>query len=78
MFENISVNRDICGGKPCIKGTRIPVHMVLELIEQGLSFRQIQQDYYPHLSDQQIKDCIRYANALIKAEDIYFAEEITS
>ena len=78
MFENITVNKDICGGKPCLKGTRIPIYMVLELIEQGFSFQQIQRDYYPHLTDEQIKDCIRYATALIKNEDIYFAEEVVS
>jgi uncharacterized protein (DUF433 family) len=59
MFEHISVNPEICGGKPCIKGTRIPVYMVLELIEHGLTFDQIISDYYPQLKIEQIKACIQ-------------------
>jgi len=75
MFKYISVDPNICGGKPCIKGTRIPVYMVLELIEEGLGFDEIIQDYYPKLKPEQIKACIEYANSLVKEEDIYFVEE---
>ncbi|MFQ5685923.1 MAG: DUF433 domain-containing protein [Candidatus Scalindua sp.] len=46
MFERISVNSGICGGKPCVKWTRIPVHMVLELIEAEICFEKIIEDYY--------------------------------
>jgi len=63
MSEHISVNPEICGGKPCIKGTRIPVYMVLELVEQGIMFDQIMSDYYPQLNIDQIKACIQYANS---------------
>ena len=76
MFEQISVDPQICGGKPCIKGTRIPVYMLLELLEQGLNFQQIIQDYYPQIDVEQIKACINYANALVKDEEIYYAEEL--
>ena len=77
MFEYISVNPEVCGGKPCIKGTRIPVYMVLELVEHGLTFDQIISDYYPQLKIDQIKACIQYANSLVKEEDIVFAEEMS-
>ena len=75
MFDQISVNPKICGGKPCIKGTRIPVYMILELLEQGLSFEKITTDFYPQITDDQIKACIKFANSLVKNEDIFFAEE---
>lgn len=75
MFDQISVNPEICGGKPCIKGTRIPVYMILELVEQGFSFEKITEDLYPQLSFEQIKACINYANSLVKNEDVFFAEE---
>jgi len=75
MFERISVDPKICGGKPCIKGTRIPVTMVLELLEDGLSFDDILRDYYPTLTVADIRTCIEYARSLIEGEEVYFAEE---
>lgn len=78
MFERISANLTICGGKPCIKGTRIPVAMVLELIEDGLTFDDILQSYYPSLTVEDIRACIEYAKSLIEDQEIYFAEEVAS
>ena len=75
MFKRISVNSNICGGKPCIKGTRIPVYMILELVEEGISFDDILRDYYPHITKQDIKACIEYAKAIIENEEIHFAKE---
>ncbi len=70
MNEKISVNPNIHFGKPCIAGTRITVRNVLELINEGLSFEEIKQDYYPDLKTEDIKACVDYAIALISAEDI--------
>ena len=78
MFDLISVDPEICGGKPCIKGTRIPIYMILELLEQGFTFKKIKNDFYPQITINQIKACITYANSLVKNEDIFFAEEMTS
>ncbi len=75
MFERISVDPKICGGKPCIKGTRIPVTMVLELLEDGLSFEEILREYYPTLTAADIRACIEYARSLVEGEEVYFAEE---
>ncbi len=52
--------------------------MVLELIEDGVTFDQIKRDYYPELSDQDIRACIQYARALVDGEEVHFAEEISS
>lgn len=73
MNERISVNPNIHFGKPCVSGTRITVQSVLELINEGLSFEQIKQDYYPDLEIEDIKACMDYAIALISAEDIKVA-----
>jgi len=70
MFERITVNPDIHFGKPCIEGTRIPVQDVLELLAEGLSFEQIIKDYYPDINAEDIRACLRYAAALVAAEDI--------
>ena len=67
----IAVNPEIHFGKPCIAGTRITVQGVLELLDEGLSFETIVQDYYPDLAVEDIQACIQYAIALIAAEDIH-------
>ena len=73
MNERISVNPNIHFGKPCVAGTRITVQSVLELINEGLPFEEIRQDYYPDLKIEDIKACVDYAIALISAEDIRIA-----
>ena len=74
-FRRITVEPAKCGGKPCIRGTRITVTMILELIEDGLTFQQIIDDYYPQLSEQDIKACLEYARAVVEGEDIHFVDE---
>jgi uncharacterized protein (DUF433 family) len=71
MIARITVNPTIHFGKPCVKGTRIPVQSVLELLDEGLSFEQIIQEYYPDLEVEDIHACLQYAIALVAAEDIY-------
>ncbi|MGL4618430.1 MAG: DUF433 domain-containing protein [Waterburya sp.] len=69
-MDRIAVNSQIHFGKPCLAGTRITVQSVLELLNEGLSFENIIQDYYPDLEKEDIKACLQYAIALIAAEDI--------
>jgi uncharacterized protein (DUF433 family) len=71
MIERITVNPKIHFGKPCIVGTRITVQNVLELLDEGLSFNEIIQDYYPDLQVEDIRACLRYAIALVAAEEIH-------
>ncbi len=72
-MERIIVNPNIHFGKPVIKGTRITVQNVLELINEGLTFEQIIRDYYPELKTQDIHACLQYAIALVAAEDIHIS-----
>lgn len=76
IFERISSNPKIYGGKPCIAGTRITVAMILELLEDGISFEDIIHDYYPHLTIEDIRACVGYAKAIVDGEQVHFAEEI--
>jgi uncharacterized protein (DUF433 family) len=71
MMVRITVNPQVHFGKPCVAGTRIPVQNVLELLNEGLSFDEIIQDYYPDLAVEDIHACIEYAIALVAAEDIH-------
>ena len=71
MNKKISVNPNIHFGKPCITGTRIPVKDVLELVQEGLSFDGIIQDYYPNIDPDDIRACIQYAIEIISSEDLH-------
>jgi uncharacterized protein (DUF433 family) len=73
MLDRISVNPKIHFGKPCVAGTRITVQSVLELVDEGLSFAEITENYYPDLQVDDIHACLRYAIALVAAEDIHLA-----
>jgi uncharacterized protein (DUF433 family) len=72
-MERIIVDPQIHFGKPVIKGTRITVQNVLELLNEGLTFNQIIQDYYPDLKNDDIRACLQYAIALVAAEDIHIS-----
>jgi len=66
MIDRISVDANFCHGQPCIKGTRIMVYLILELLETGLAPDQIIQDYYPQLTRQDVEACLHYAASLIR------------
>lgn len=54
-MSRIQVHPDIHFGKPCIAGTRIPIHSVLELIRDGIASEIITRDFYPDLAPQDIE-----------------------
>ena len=66
LMERISVDPHVCHGQPCIKGTRIMVYLVLELLEAGLAPESIIQEYYPQIDRQDIEACLHYAAGLIR------------
>lgn len=68
--DRIVSDPNICAGKPCIKGTRIHVHIILDLLAPGESFEGIKKAY-PNITDEDIKACLFYASALAD-EDINF------
>ncbi len=70
-MDRITVDPNIHFGKPCVAGTRITVQSVLELLDEGLSFAEIIENYYPELTEDDIHACLRYAIALVAAEDIH-------
>jgi uncharacterized protein (DUF433 family) len=75
MIDRITIDSKIHFGKPCIAGTRITVQSILELLNEGLSFKEIIQNYYPELDDEDIRASIQYAIALVASEDIHLARE---
>lgn len=45
LIERITINPEICHGKPCIRGLRYPVEMILELLSSGMTADKILADY---------------------------------
>ena len=66
-MERITANQKILGGKPIIRGTRISVEFILELLASDVSEEEILHDY-PHLTKDDINACLRYAAKSCKNE----------
>ena len=69
-FSLISSDPRILGGKPVIKGTRISVEFILELIASGGSVAQIAENY-PHLSIEAIQQAISFAAYNLRNDSFY-------
>ena len=67
--KHIDSDPKICGGDLVFKGTRIPVYLVLDLIEGGVNIPDIRKQYYPQLSEEAIKAAIHYASEIIKTNE---------
>ena len=74
LMKRISANPNICHGKPCIKGHRIMVYQILNLLEMGLSFDEIIHKHFPQITQEDIQACIHYANSIIQNEEIHYYE----
>ena len=61
-LDRITFNAEQCGGRPCIRGMRIRVMDVLDLLAAGLSEQEILKDY-PDLASEDIRACLQYAAA---------------
>ena len=67
LYDRIICDPKICSGKPCIKGTRIPAHIILDLLAAGESNQKI-KIAYPNITDQDIRACLHYASILADEE----------
>ena len=59
LLARISINPQVCGGKPCIKGTRIWVSLILDLLASGMSETELLAEY-PGLAREYILAAIAY------------------
>jgi len=69
LLERVVVNPQIFGGKPIIRGMRISVEMILDLLSQGVTEEEILEDY-PMLEKDDIRACLMYAKELVANEDL--------
>jgi uncharacterized protein (DUF433 family) len=70
LLERIVVDPKVMVGKPVIRGTRVPVELVLTLLAQGLTVDEILKDY-PHLTRDDVAAVLFYAAKVTGREEVY-------
>ncbi|HHT9119080.1 MAG TPA: DUF433 domain-containing protein [Candidatus Hypogeohydataceae bacterium YC41] len=70
-FKRITVDPNICTGKPCIRGLRFPVSRLLGLLASGETRETIIKNY-PYLEAEDIEEALRYAAYLAEEETVEF------
>ncbi len=73
LEERITLNAEVLGGKPVVRGTRLAVEFIIDLLAQGWTFDDILQNY-PGLEPDDIRACLRYASDILHAEKLYPVE----
>lgn len=69
-LKRIEINNAIMHGKPVIKGTRLPINIIVEKIAYGQSHEQILTQY-PFIKQEDIRAALIYAAKVLKAEEVY-------
>lgn len=59
LLNRISVDPNVCFGKPCIRGTRIWVSLILDLLASGMTIKEILEEY-PQLTEEDVRAAIAY------------------
>lgn len=70
LTEHIEINPKILLGKPIIRGTRIPVELIVKLIAQGWKNGEIIKEY-PVLKEEDIRAALLYAEKVLEEEEIF-------
>jgi len=59
-LDRITINPEVMGGQPCIRGLRIPVSLIIKLVASGKTAKDILRDY-PELEEEDVKQALEYA-----------------
>ena len=70
FIERITINAEICHGKPTIRDMRYPVEMVLDLLSSGMTWKEIIEDY-PAIEEDDIRACLLFAAQLSKVKTMH-------
>jgi len=74
LLSRISIDPNVCFGKPCIRGHRIWVSLVLDLLASGMSVDEILEQY-PGVEKEDIYACIAYGAEMSRANDVVIPTE---
>lgn len=70
LLNRITIDNEICHGKPTIRGLRYPVESMLELLASGMSINELLDDY-PDLEREDFLACLEYASKLAHVKSIH-------
>jgi len=73
LLNKITIDKDICKGKPSIRGMRFTVSQMLELVASGMTSEKILNDY-PYLEADDIVACLRYASCVLNNRNMLLVE----
>lgn len=68
-LNRITINPEICHGKPCVRGMRWPAEVILDMLSSGMSIDQITEDH-PELEKEDIFACLEYAKLSVSGRSI--------
>ncbi|MDG6996449.1 MAG: DUF433 domain-containing protein [Nitrososphaerota archaeon] len=69
LLKRIVVNPKVMAGKPVIRGTRIPVYLILELLASGMTEDEVIREY-PSLTRVDLKAALAYASKIVREEQV--------
>jgi uncharacterized protein (DUF433 family) len=72
LLKRITIDPEICHGKPCIRGMRWPVEVILDLLGSEMTIEEILEDH-PELEKEDILAAITYAKLLVSGQTINIA-----
>jgi len=70
LIKRITINADVCHGKPTIRNMRYPVEMVMELLSSGMTWKEIMKDY-PAIVEDDIRACLLYVTKLSRVKTMH-------
>lgn len=77
LLERISINPNVCFGKPCIRGTRIWVSLILDFLANGMTIAEILEEY-PHLTEEDIRAAIAYGAEMSRERYVEIPAEVAA
>ena len=72
LLQRISMDPNVCGGKPCIRGHRIWVSLILDFLAGGMTMDAVLEDY-PQLTAEDLRACIAFASEMTRERTVHVA-----
>jgi len=72
QFQRITIDPEVMGGKPCVRGLRVTVGMIVEALSAGRTVEQLLADF-PYLEDRDIREALAFAASLAQGHEVRIA-----
>lgn len=72
LLQRISIDPNICHGKPCIRGHRIWVSLILDFLASGMTAEGVLAEY-PQLAAEDVQACLAYASEMTRERTVHIA-----